>query len=603
MSGLPVSDLINVQVNLQPAAAQGPTLNTLLIIGASNVIDPHERLRPYSSIDQVAADFGTTAPEYMAAVLYFEQVPQPSALAIGRWAKTATSALLRGGILTAAQQDMANWTVIANGAFSVSIDGSAHALTGLDFTGQTNLNGIASVVTAALTGAGTMIWNGQQFVISSATTGAGTQAAGTITLDTNPSPSDTLSINGTMLSFIDAAATPVGNQVNVGADANATAANLQIFLGASLDLNLIACRYATALNVLSVTAILPGVDGNLITLATTSTAISLSGATLAGGTPPSSVSYATAGTGQDLSGPMKLTSSLAAPLVAGLAAETPLACVNTLVNGFSGQFLGIMFADASVTDLQHQAVASYIEADQDHLYGLTTQNTEVLDPTSTTDIASVFKALAFKFSIVQYSSENAYAVASLFGRLLTVNFAGNNTVITLMYKQEPGIVAETLSETQMQALLAKRANVFVNYNNNTAIIQPGITPSGLFADSVYNALWFKFQIQTAVYNLFYASTLKVPQTDAGNHLVKTVIETQCALGVANGYIGPGVWGASGFGTLSQGDFLAKGFYVYAPPIASQSQADRSARKSVLFQVAAKETGAIHSANILVSVNQ
>ena len=47
-------------------------------------------------------------------------------------------------------------------------------------------------------------------------------------------------------------------------------------------------------------------------------------------------------------------------------------------------------------------------------------------------------------------------MASLLGRMLTVNFNANNTTITLMYKQEPGIVAETLSSSQADTLAAKR---------------------------------------------------------------------------------------------------------------------------------------------------
>lgn len=71
----------------------------------------------------------------------------------------------------------------------------------------------------------------------------------------------------------------------------------------------------------------------------------------------------------------------------------------------------------------------------------------------------------------------------------------------------------------------------------------------------------------------------------------------------NGCLAPGVWNSAGFGALNQGDTLAKGYYVYAPPIATQSQADREARKAVTFQVAAKEAGAIHSVDILVNVNR
>lgn len=83
----------------------------------------------------------------------------------------------------------------------------------------------------------------------------------------------------------------------------------------------------------------------------------------------------------------------------------------------------------------------------------------------------------------------------------------------------------------------------------------------------------------------------------------TTVEQVCAQGVVNGLLGPGVWNSGGFGALNQGDFLAKGFYVYAPPISTQAQADRAARKSVPIQVAAKLAGAIHSIDVLINVNQ
>ncbi|MBU9534758.1 DUF3383 domain-containing protein, partial [Burkholderia multivorans] len=140
-------------------------------------------------------------------------------------------------------------------------------------------------------------------------------------------------------------------------------------------------------------------------------------------------------------------------------------------------------------------------------------------------------------------------------------------------------------------------------SNDTSIIQYGVTPSGLFADSVYNAIWFRNRIETDVYNLLYQSPTKIPQTDGGNALIAATISAACEAAVNNGYLAPGVWNSAGFGALNQGDTLAKGYYVYAPPIATQSQADREARKSVTFQVAAKEAGAIHSVDIIVTVNR
>ncbi len=63
-SELDVQDLINVQINLTPAGAQAPNLSSMLIIGDSNVIDTKERVRVYSSLSEVATDFGAQAPEY-----------------------------------------------------------------------------------------------------------------------------------------------------------------------------------------------------------------------------------------------------------------------------------------------------------------------------------------------------------------------------------------------------------------------------------------------------------------------------------------------------------------------------------------------------------
>jgi hypothetical protein len=77
--------------------------------------------------------------------------------------------------------------------------------------------------------------------------------------------------------------------------------------------------------------------------------------------------------------------------------------------------------------------------------------------------------------------------------------------------------------------------VFVEYDNDTAIVQYGVTPSGIFIDSIYNSIWFRNRIQTDVYNLLYQSTTKIPQTDAGNALIATTIEAVCAAVVNNGY--------------------------------------------------------------------
>lgn len=492
-AGLPVSRLINATVNLSPLAAAFANLQSLLIVGDTNVIDVVQRIRDYSSLADVAADFGTTSPEYLAAVLYFEQAPKPAQLQIGRWAQAATAGLLLGDPLTTAEQALSNFTTITTGGMSLTVDGgSAQHLTGVTFASATNMNGVATAVNTVLTGA-ICSWNAsqQRFEIASSTTGAASQ-----------------------------------------------------------------------------------------------------------------VTFATApGTGVDISGLLGLTAVAGARLVHGVVAETAVACVAAL-DALAEPWYGIMFAATALVDADVEAVAPYIQGSGNpHIFGVTTQEAAAMDPTSTSDLAYILSQSGYTRTFTQYSQSSPYAAASMFGRFLTTNFNANNSMITMMYKQEPGITPEILNTTQANALEAKRCNVFAAYNNNTAIVQDGVMSGPAYIDEIYGMDWLQNRIQTDVFNALYTSPTKIPQTDAGNHILATVIEGSCQAGVNNGLLAPGTWTSGGFGQLSEGDFLSKGYYVYAPPISSQSPSDRAARKSVTFQVAAKLAGAIHTVDIVINVNR
>ena len=491
--GLPVSNVVNVSVVMSPTAAQGRNFGSLLILGDSPVIDVVERLRLYSSLTAVAQDFGTTAPEYLAASLYFGQSPQPNVLYLGRWASTATSGVLHGGILSAAQQAIANFTAVASGGFSVTINGSVQNVTGVNLSAVSNLNGVASAVTAKLTGA-TCTWNASlgRFDITCASTGA----TSTITFATAP------------------------------------------------------------------------------------------------------------GSGTDLGALMLLESANGGSFVGGIAAETALSAVSTFDN-LSNNWYGLTFA--STVALQASdvtAVAGYVNAAAtSRIFGYTTQDANATLATSTTDIAYVLQQLGYNRTFVQYSSSSPYAVCSIFGRAFTVDFTGSNTALTIKFKQEPGVAAEYLTSSQAAALSAKNCNVFVAYNNATFIIQDGKMCGGYYFDEMHGTDWLQNYVQTAVYNLLYTSTTKIPQTDAGIQIIATTIDQCLAQSVADGLVSSGVWNAAGFGALSQGDTLSKGYYIYVPPVSSQSAADRAARKAPTIQCAIKLAGAVHSVNTIINVNR
>jgi hypothetical protein len=601
-SSLPISRLINVSVNLSPLPAQMQNLSNLLLMGSSDVIDTTERLRNYLTLAAVASDFGTTAPEYLAAALWFEQQPQPTQISIGRWAQIATSGRLRGGALSAAAQAIANFTSITTGAFEFLLNGIPTSVTGLNFSAAQNLNGVASTIQTALNAiiAGTTcVWNAvyQRFEIESAgSTGTGSivgflnspTATGSATFSTQPAANDTLTIDGTIVTFV--AGTPSGNQVQIGASLAATLQNLLTFLSASTDVNLVKMTYYVVGSVLYFASVATGSAGNALTLVKSSTAITLSGATLSGGT------------GADVSALLGGTAKGGGYVAPGIAAETAAAAVTIFDNQFGQQWYGLQMVAGATSD--RLSVAALIEGlTNKHIFGVTTQDASVLVAGNTSNIAYQLQQLGYNRTTTQYSSSNPHAVASLLGRILTTNYNANNSVITLMWKQEPGIIPENLAASQVAALESYNCNVFLEYNNNTAIIEQGVVASGNFLDTVIGTDWLALDIQTTLFNILYTSATKIPQTDAGNQILATGIESVCSQGVQNGLLAAGTWTAAGFGSLNTGDFLPKGFYVYTPPISSQNPTDRAARKSVTFQVAAKLAGAIHTVDVIVNVNR
>lgn len=486
---LSVSRLVRVVVNLSPIAAARRSFGVLLVAGDSNVINGVERVRTYLTTEGVAADFGTSAPEYKAAALYFGQTPKPSTIMIGRWFRTASAGFNLGGILTPTEQLIATWQVITNGGLNITVDGVAKTLSALDFSGAANLNAVATIIDAALTG-GTCTWDGASFKITSDTTGIS-----------------------------------------------------------------------------------------------------------------SVVGYATGGTGTDLSPLMKLTSATAIALIPGFAAESPVECAAALANK-SAAWYGLMFqASTQPTDDQNIAVCDFIEAlDLKRIFGVTITNTNVLSAIVTNDLASRMKDGAYKHSFNQYSA-NAYAIASFFGRAFSVNFAANRSTITLMYKQEPGVTGEELTENQATVLKDKRCNVFVNYVNDTIIIQYGVMSGPAYFDEIHGLDWFQDAVQNACFNVLYLSKTKVPQTDAGVNQLSNAIAGVCEEAVNNGLVAPGIWNADGFGELEPGQYLKTGYYIYATPIALQAQSDRDSRVAPPIQTAIKLAGAIQELDVIVDVNR
>lgn len=602
--GLAVSDIVNVTVTLSPLATPRRNFGIPIFIGSSDVIDVYERVREYSTIDQVTDDFGTTLDEYKAAAAFFAQNPRPSLCYIGRWAQTATKGVLHGALLTPAEQVLANFTAITSGAMSTYIDGVPLTVSGLNFSAAININGVASTLQtalAALSASSTVTWNSAlgRFDVKSGTTGASSTvnyftaptASGWIGYAGQPANNDTITVNGTLVTYVTSGAT--GSQINIGTDLAATMTATAAFLNGSADTSIDDMTYSVVGTKIYCVSKITGTGGNAYTLAKSGTNLSVSGATLSGGS------------GTDCSTEFGLTSAAGASApIAGIAAETPLECIDIMDDMNTGWYAAEFVTETQPTDDEHEDVATFIEAARPSRIYLTAEDsTAALDVNNSSDLGSRLKTLTLARSLTHYSSSSIYAPASLFGRHATVDYTGSKTTITLKFKRLPGIAYETLTKTQASSLQAKNINVFVKYDNDTAIVQEGKMANGDFIDERVGADALQNYLEVELWNVLYTTPTKVPQTDEGTNILVTACKRVMVQFVENGWVAEGMWNGPPIGTLETGQIIPGGFYVFAPPYSSQSQADREARKSVPIQIACKLAGAVHFVDVACTVNR
>lgn len=497
---LSVSTIVAVAVALTAQAAQAQNLSTLLYLSVDPLyIDSVERYRTYTSYNAVIADVSPSSLTGLAAQRYFSQVPRPKQLIVGRWLQSNFAGGLRGATGVSLSKTITQWQAVTNGAFGVSIDGASVAqITGLNFAAVLDLNGVAAVIDAGLTGA-------------------------------------------------------------------------DCYYNANYD------RFEFISH-------------------------------LASGVTTSGLSYLSAptGGGTDISGAFTLSSAAAAPaayLFGGGAAESATSCAVTF-DSLIGRRFYPMSAGPSANDQNVLDFNAAIQAmNNKHLYAHTTQDAATLNGTNvdTTSLAVVLHRLARDRSFIQYSSTDPYAAISGIARLITVDYTASNSAITLMFKQEPGVLPENINASQAQNLKDKGVNVFAAYDNNTMILQYGMMSSGIYADQISFADWFATTVQTAQYNALYVGK-RIPQTDTGMHTLQTISEGICSLAVKNGNVAPGTWLSDGFGILNYGDYMPTGFYVLQGKVADQSAADRASRLATPQQIALKLSGAVHEIDIAVTIN-
>lgn len=238
------------------------------------------------------------------------------------------------------------------------------------------------------------------------------------------------------------------------------------------------------------------------------------------------------------------------------------------------------------------AVAEYVEA--------ATPTTAQFFTTSDPTVLPALKALKRNRSIGQYSTTNPYAAVSIMGYAMRANTGLANSAYTLKFKQEPGVLVEPISTTELLNIKENNGNVYINRGIYYDIFEEGVMADGSFFDELINLDMLANDIQLNVMDKL-VKLPKVPQTEPGvTQLVEACISA-CNKAVTRGFLAPGKWTGQEILNLQTGDYLIQGFLVQSEAIADQDEADREARKSPPIYIAVKESGAVHGVLIGVYV--
>lgn len=298
--------------------------------------------------------------------------------------------------------------------------------------------------------------------------------------------------------------------------------------------------------------------------------------------------------------------------VDGKNAEQPAARPETLseaISRLAGKiyFEGILTTRA-LTDEEAIAASALVESMNNRVLPLPASNTSVLNN------GGLFYQLQSntKTKNLLYTKGDTAEEAALNSRLfaaaylsrgLAVNYSGSNTTITMNLKDLVGIPADTnISETILNQCVELGVDCYPSIEGLAKVISN--RQGGMYFDQTVNQIWFVNAIQTVVFNTLATTNTKIPQTETGLQSLVKAIRQVCNQAVANGFIAPGTWNsADTFGDYD--DFIRNiaefGYYIYHQPVSEQAQSEREQRQAPLFQIAAKEAGSVHSANILIYV--
>ena len=304
---------------------------------------------------------------------------------------------------------------------------------------------------------------------------------------------------------------------------------------------------------------------------------------------------------QEPASALGLDSTSGGGIVQGQASE-PIEDAMDAISGLDDGWYFVTVDSSITTGADLLSLSRWVQA-KAHMLALDVVDEGVLTPNESTSLAAQLSALEQQRTFLVWSRTRDSKALSLAGRLSSVNFEGQNALITPKFKSLPGTTPDIVTTAQKKELDRKWVGYYTRFGPD-AIFAEGWTQAGDWIDVRYWLDWITKAIQTEVYTLLRQHPTRVPQTAEGLASIEAAIERVCEAGRRNGGIAPGRVSEAVANNIRLATnnpafdgFLPTGYLVVVGSIADQLQINRDARRSPTTRVWLKGSGAMHHVTI------
>lgn len=521
-----------------------------------------------------------------------------------------TPAELVSGAIT----DLSGLENLTDGSFDIEVDGAKVQVRDVTTGASVTLATLATALNSKMSGKATFTVDtpNNQLILTTASTGTASELAYAVTA----SPAAGTDISA-LLKLTQSTATSLvqGTATNVEHPAELTSGEITladlynvtdgamtlVMNGATVNLyGLNFATYGSSLTLNEVAQILTAAIGSngLVEVSGQSIVISTNqkgeGVTIGYASSASSIT--------DLSAILALTQSTAASRIdgytpGGLVSEVAL--IQTAAR-CAGRSVFAWTLDRQYRDTQDQKdFADWAEAQDQAYFSACTNSVQAYNTADTTNIGFYAHNKGYiKTSVMYHNNPQVYPDVSYAALALSVNYALENSTLTMKFKQLTGIETVPLTETQLSSLKARRINTYVSMGNSSSVVREGVqSADSWFTDSHVNLSNYKEELQVEVFNVFMRNK-KVKYTSAGQDLL-----VSAAAKINNRYIRNGTFADREEETTDNetGYTTLPACTITPAPIYSATTSERANRVAPPIAIVAYEAGAFHSVAIDVTV--